>query len=97
MTTAAPEDAELSDIQKTVRDSAREFAEKCRSPEAPKLLGRPAQTFCSDGECTHRYRYDGPWTPDDFAASGSLVCSVVVDAARAPLRYALAPGPRVSR
>ena len=77
--------------------TAREFAEKCRSPEAPKLLGRPAQTFCSDGECTHRYRYDGPWTPDDFAASGSLVCSVVVDAARAPLRYALAPGPRVSR
>jgi hypothetical protein len=77
--------------------TAREFAAKCRSPEAPKLLGPPAQTLCRDGECTHRYRYDGPWTPDDRAAEGSLMCSVVVDAARAPLRYALAPGPRVSR
>lgn len=76
--------------------SAREFADKCRAQDAVKLLGQPAQTLCGDGGCTHRYRYEGPWTPDDYVAPGVLTCSVVVDGQDAPVRYALAPGAAAS-
>lgn len=74
--------------------SARMFAERCRSAALPgadgkALLGAPDHESCGPQGCTRRYRYEGPWTPDDYAAGGALICSVVTDANGAPVRYAM--------
>jgi len=59
------------------------------------LLGAPAQTLCSGAGCTYRWTYAGPWTPDNWIAPGSVICSVVADAQGAGVRSALVPGNEV--
>lgn len=77
--------------------SSRLFTDRCRAAALPgadskALLGRPAQELCGPSGCTRRYRYEGPWTPDDYAAGGALICSVVTDATGAPVRFAMGSG-----
>jgi hypothetical protein len=89
--------------QQRCRDEGRpactsiEFRTHCAAAAKPgadaaKLLGAPWQELCSNTGCTRRYRYIGPWTPDDYVAPGSIVCSVVTDAQGAPQRFAMGPG-----
>ena len=69
----------------------REFREACRAG-ARDRLGSAIHEACAAGGCTRRWLYPGPWTPDDYVAPGSLVCSVVTDPAGRPVRTALLPG-----
>ncbi len=61
-------------------------------PLARKLLGPPAQELCEAQGCTDRFRYEGPWTPDNWVAPGAVVCSVVSDGQGRGIRSALSPG-----
>ena len=87
-------------LTRTVCTSA-EFRAACARVGAPtpgarrrglELLGAPAAELCGEAGCTARWLYTGPWTPDDWVAPGSLLCSVVVDAAGRALRHAINPG-----
>ncbi len=59
---------------------------------AEEQLGAPAQSLCSGSGCTHRWLYAGPWTPDNWVAPGSVLCSLVVDVQGNAVRAALGPG-----
>ena len=80
--------------------SLLDFTRGCRAAaagagsreRARNLLGSPALELCDGGGCTQRFRYEGPWTPDNWVAPGALVCSVVSDASGRGLRFALLPG-----
>ncbi len=81
--------------------SVNEFRANCsaleQGPAARALaeanLGVPEQKLCGSDGCTSRWLYAGPWTPDNWSAPGSILCSEVVDAAGRVLRSALGPGP----
>lgn len=81
--------------------TTREFRAACAQVAAAapgarergrSLLGAPDAELCDQGGCTFRWLYTGPWTPDDWVAPGSLLCSVVADGAGHGLRHALNPG-----
>lgn len=81
--------------------TAAEFRAACKSAAAPlpgalargeRELGAPAQKLCGGAGCTYRWSYSGPWSPDDYVAPGSLLCSVVTGPGGAGLRSALVPG-----
>jgi hypothetical protein len=81
--------------------SLAEFTRGCREAGAApagarelgrKLLGPAAQELCDAAGCTDRYRYEGPWTPDNWMAPGAVVCSVVSDPQGKGARSALSPG-----
>ena len=75
------------------RDACTAVGSGARARErAEERLGAPAQTLCSGQSCTHRWLYTGPWTPDNWAAPGSVLCSLVVDAQGSAVRSALGPG-----
>ena len=78
--------------------SRAEFERRCaeagratsRARETARaLLGAPEQALCTEAGCTDRFRYQGPWKPDNFVVSGAQLCSVVSDAAGKGLRSAL--------
>lgn len=59
---------------------------------AIQALGPPTFERCEAGGCTLRWSYTGPWTPDDWVAPGSMLCSVVIDAGGQGVRASVAPG-----
>lgn len=69
----------------------REFTDACTAG-ARDRLGGPLHEACAAGICTRRWLYAGPWTPDNYVAPGSVLCSVVSDAAGRPLRHTLLAG-----
>ena len=69
----------------------REFGDACAAGARDKL-GPPLHEACSAEGCTRRWLYPGPWTPDDYVAPGSVLCSVVTSAQGQPLRHTLLAG-----
>jgi hypothetical protein len=57
-----------------------------------RALGPPVFERCDASGCTLRWSYAGPWSPDDWVAPGSLLCSLVTDAAGQGVRASVAPG-----
>jgi hypothetical protein len=79
----------------------REFRQACAlaaanepgaRQRAAAILGGPGAELCSPAGCTGRWLYTGPWTPDDYVAPGSMLCSVVFDAEGRGVRRAVNPG-----
>lgn len=58
--------------------SLSEFRAACEA-SAREKLGPPQHESCSPSGCTRRWSYAGPWTPDNYVAPGSVLCSVVTD------------------
>ncbi len=79
------------------RDSGRalcilkEFGDACAAG-ARERLGAPLHEVCATDGCTRRWLYSGPWTPDNYVAPGSVICSVVTDPAGRVVRHLLLPG-----
>jgi hypothetical protein len=71
--------------------TVRDFTAACTAG-ARDRLGAPLHEVCAGGTCTRRWLYAGPWTPDNYVAPGSVLCSVVSDAAGRPLRHTLLAG-----
>lgn len=79
----------------------RDFRAACEEAARPlpnareralRLLGTPTFDRCDATGCTLRFSYEGPWTPDDWVAPGSILCSVVTDAAGQGVRFVVLPG-----
>lgn len=79
----------------------REFRAACAEAGRPlpqtreralQVLGPPVFERCDGAGCTLRWSYAGPWTPDDWVAPGSILCSVVTDAAGQGVRSTVQPG-----
>jgi hypothetical protein len=68
--------------------SLTEFQSACAAG-ARETLGPPLQQHCGAEGCSLRWRYAGPWTPENYVAPGAVLCSVVTDAAGHPQRHAL--------
>lgn len=69
----------------------REFDAACAAFARDKL-GAPLHETCDGSGCTRRWLYAGPWTPENYVAPGSVICSVVADPSGRPLRHTLLPG-----
>ena len=69
----------------------REFSDACAAG-ARDRLGAPLHELCGADGCTRRWLYAGPWTPDNYVAPGSVICSVVTDASGRPTRHTVLPG-----
>ena len=66
-------------------------AEATREP-GRSALGEPQQKLCDGQGCTFRWVYVGPFRPETYPASATLLCSVVADVAGKGVRYALLRG-----
>ncbi len=71
--------------------SLRAFNEACAAGSRDQL-GAPLHEACAEDGCARRWLYQGPWTPDNYVAPGSVICSIVTGSSGQPLRHATLAG-----